>query len=531
MRVTNILTAGSRFARSPCFDDNPQMCGIAATTSVGERFVEFALAQMYDRGPDGTSVSVLPFCEVGVNRLAISGVRDGPQPFVSPDGSIVAVLNGAIYNAQSLAEEMSLETKSSNDGEVLPGLYRRYGERFVEYLEGMYAIVIADLDSGRLVVAVDSLGIKPMYYSFAAGKAYFASVPLAFPADYREGLYRMPPGSVWSSDLGFQRPGRRSWRDGDLADLIVESVRQQIPEEVPWGCMLSGGVDSSLIAAVASEISGPIRTFTCGTETSPDLHAAQLVSEIVGSEHTEVVVGTSDVAELVHEVVRCTTSFEPWTVTAGVSTYLTARMASDAGIKVLLSGEGADELFAGYDEFQAIDPAFLKATLHQYQMDLGATECLRLDRATMANSVEARVPYLSTSIIRFSRLMRAGDLSTLDPTSTRKATLRSVAEHWLPVEIAYRAKEEFAVGSGVSGLIREMASASYSDTQVRSLAQKFPAFSVESPVAAWFLEIWLDLFARDFGVSPRNLARRGLLRQEVSDYLAGSFDPFDYLPT
>lgn len=507
------------------------MCGISVSVPTCPDFMRFATEVQHPRGPDETRIVDLGFASLGINRLAISGLVGGSQPLLSADGNIHVVFNGAIYNVADLKQRFGIEVASNNDGEIIAPLYQRFGLQFSDYLEGMFAICIADRRTSQVIVAVDPTGIKPLYMWRGHDKAWrCASDPRAFPEELRREIVRVPPGTVHTSDGRWQRVRREVWRNGKLIELIRSSVREQIPNEVAWGCMLSGGVDSSLIVSLASEVSSPVRTITCGLRGGTDVLAGRRMAEHVKSEHHEVFVEFEELPLLVEAVVRETGSMEPWTVMGGVGTYIVAREARRLGMKVLLSGEGADELFGGYDEFQDLPSVFLKAVLSQYQADLGVTECLRLDRCAMAHGVEARVPFLETSVIRYARSLTPDEMILHSAAgSVRKRALRVAASSVLPSEFADRTKEEFSHGSGISAALRDIAAARYPDNVVQELSFAHPSFGITSSVHAWFFDEWIRRFGASFGGQWPSLVHRGLFRQTVSHYLPQGRDPIDYL--
>lgn len=504
------------------------MCGIAAAVPGDRAFVESVLARQAHRGPDPASVD-LGFCTLGVNRLAISGLDGGAQPLTSTDGSIVVVFNGAIYNAAMLVDAFGMQPKSSNDGEVIAFLYQRFGMDFADHLEGMFAICLADLRTGELVVAVDDLGIKPVFVCEAGDHRYVASEVAAFPAPLRRSVRRLPPGVVWSSAGRLQRIAHAYHSTGSLHSLLAASVREQIPAEVPWGCLLSGGVDSSLIARLASDVAAGLPTFACGIEGSSDLAAARRVAELLGTDHHEVVVDPEELPAVVDAVVERTASPDPWTVMTGVGCYLAARRAAERNIKVLLSGEGADEMFGGYQEFEALPAAFLNTTLVQYQADLGVTECLRLDRATMAHSIEGRVPFLSTSLLRYARALPPGDKVKVEgAATTRKYALRQLARSVLPGWVADRPKVEFAMGAGIHEALLRIAEEAVPADRLASLRTESPGFPIDGAVSAWVFTRWREIFGDSIADSWESLAHRGLVRQRASIYSPGVADPSFY---
>ena len=508
------------------------MCGIVASIPGQSTFLRAAIDAQISRGPDETTVMDVGFAMIGINRLSISGIEGGSQPLSSPDGRIQVVFNGAIYNVERLKREFGLNLGSKNDGEVIAPLYERFGLQFADYLEGMFAICIADSNTRRLVVAVDPIGIKPLYYLCSEGGAMsFASDLRSFPPEMRRLVSRVPAGTILTSEGEWRRIARIYWNDGDLLELLRVSVREQIPQEVSWGCMLSGGLDSSLIVQLASEIASPVQTITCGFRNGTDMIAGRRMAERVNSIHQEVLVDREELIHVVKSVVAATASMEPWTVMGGVGTYLVAREARRLGIKVLLSGEGADELFGGYDEFQPLPDIFLDQVLLQYQADLGVTECLRLDRCTMANSVEARVPFLCTSVIRHARACATSSkIHRSGSGSICKYALRVAAAKVMPGEFADRTKEEFSNGSGISIALREIAEELYPPRRLRQLASKHPTFGIVSPAHAWFFAEWLAQFGETIGLEWPSLVQRGLYRQSVSRYSAVGAETAGYGP-
>ena len=496
------------------------MCGIAAALPADDAFVAFALARQQSRGPDDQVAINLGFCCLGVNRLAISGLNGGDQPLQSSDGSVIVVFNGAIYNNIELIEQFALTPKSTNDGEVIHELYRKFGMAFADYLEGMFAICIADLNRKELILAVDQVGIKPLYVCRTKGQLYCASNIASFPAALRMSVTRMPPDMVWSSSGQMSRIVHRTHKNGSVGELLWASVRQQIPREVGWGCMLSGGVDSALITRLASEVSPDVTTFTCGTADSPDMASARELADIVGSTHHEIILNPEELPSIVDEIVEATASFEPWTVNAGVGAYLVARTARSIGLKVLLTGEGADELFGGYDEFQEVPDVFLNSMLLQYQVELGTTECLRLDRGSMAQSIEARVPYLSTSLMRHVRSLGPQEKIRRDgPVQIRKFALREFAATVLPKHIAYREKAEFSHGSGLTLELQRLAAQRVSIADIADLRGSFPSFPIMDTMTAWYFSKWLAIFGMSMGHEWNEMVGRGLFRQRLSRYL------------
>jgi asparagine synthase (glutamine-hydrolysing) len=506
------------------------MCGIAASMPSDIALVRHILGVQSARGPDQREAVDLKYCSVGVNRLAITDLAKGNQPLMSQSGDTIVVFNGAIYNSQQLCNQFGFSPRTGNDGEVIHYLYETYGLSFADYLEGMFAICIADVRRQLLVYCTDQLGVKPLYVARDETGLRLASTIQSFPISIRRLAKRVRGGVVFSSD-GSSRPFQiRTAALGELDALLNMSVQQQIPTEVPWACMLSGGVDSTLIAALAAKKCNSVRTYTCGFDHSEDLRFAADAAEILGTEHQEVKIDPEELPSVVSRVVRETASFEPWTIVAGTGTFLTARAARRDGIKVLLSGEGADELFAGYDEFLTWPSYLINSELVQYQIDLAVTECLRLDRATMANSIEARVPYLSSSIIRFARTLPLEEklLWTSDRV-VRKVALRRCAMKHLPEFLALREKAEFANGSGLSLALKTIAHQMCPPDRLATLQREFPKMPLADSLWGWLFSEWLEAFDLSIGYSWEELRCRGIVRQQFSEYKGSLSDPTIYI--
>jgi asparagine synthase (glutamine-hydrolysing) len=497
------------------------VCGIVATMPADEAFVRRAQRHQARRGPDSEVVTSCTGALLGVTRLAITDIANGAQPLTDASGQLTVAFNGAIYNWRDVIERCSFAPITNNDGEAIIAAYLACGSGFADLLEGMFAIVIWDADDGSLTIAVDPVGVKPLYWYRKGEQLRVASTATAFPPDQRAGMERFPNGMVWNSKTGFRAISREPHtKEPDLLAAITNSVLQQIPDEVPWGSLLSGGVDSTLIAAIAQRSTGSLRTFVCGMKDGgSDLAWAQRAAKAIGATHTVCVISEEEITGLVREVVACTGSYELHTVRGGVPTYAVARQAHNVGIKVLLSGEGADELFGGYDEFQELPSAQLASALVQSQEDLGATECLRLDRCTMAHSIEARVPFLSRSVIAQARALPVNaKIARTSMGTVCKLALREAASQVIPRDIAFRPKTEFTHGSGVSATIDAIARDMFTDGDVVALARDLPGLPITTPTTAWFASEWVNQFGTTFGLSAESHRARGLARQPFSIY-------------
>jgi asparagine synthase (glutamine-hydrolysing) len=493
------------------------MCGIGACAPFNQEFLERTLVANIDRGPDSSGLVQLDFGGLAVNRLAISGVQTGDQPLWNQDRTIALVFNGAIYNSKELHDRYQVPSRTGNDGEIILELYKKFGTSFADHLEGIFAVVIADLERESLIVANDQFGVKPLYWVRSNDGVFFASMISSFSLEQLPLVERFPSGLVWTSQGEWQQI-KSVVAPATLEDF-PEIVKSQIPSEVEWGCFLSGGVDSSLITALALQSNQRVKTFTCGTPDGSDLLAAREVAEILGTDHSERIIAIEELPDIVSKVIKATSSFERFTVMGGVGTFMVSELAHSEGVRVVLSGEGADELFGGYDEFQEVPYPFLNDWLEAAVLDLGSTECLRLDRCSMAHSLEARVPFLSQRLV--PTILNTDPARKIDrrgPMPVRKAMLRSYAERFLPAKIAHREKVEFTVGAGVTGALSALAEKRVSEKAVRKLQGEFPTFPIHDALTAWFFKEWWDGVGEQLGGDWLQLVERGLFRQPTNAF-------------
>ena len=339
----------------------------------------------------------------------------GDQPIWTADRQAAIVANGEIYNFTTLKSELSADHAFStgSDSEVVLHLYRQHGAGLVEHLRGMYAFAIAD--GSRLVLARDPLGIKPLYWARENGWLWFASELKAlapFCTDVREFV----PGSIHVSDVGtrvfYEVPTVEPVEPVELTveehlhavrTVVDAAVVSHCMSDVGLGAFLSGGLDSSIIAALAKRHLGELHTFSVGVEGSSDLAAARLVAEHLGTIHHEHVITAAEVIELLPEIVHSLESFDQDLVRSAVPCYFTSRLAAQH-TKVILTGEGADELFAGYTYHRSIhDPAALHSELRRSITTLHDINLQRADRLTMLHSIEGRVPFLDLTVVEMAQ--------------------------------------------------------------------------------------------------------------------------------
>jgi asparagine synthase (glutamine-hydrolysing) len=457
------------------------MCGIIGDPAGIEPVtLKRMLRRLAHRGPDGEgSVEVAGGC-LGHRRLAIVDVEGGHQPLKTKSGELFLVGNGEIYNHEELRETLPDDdflTKSDN--EVALHLFEERGPDAFTELHGMYAFIIAGED-GRFVAARDPVGIKPLYWAHRDDHVRFASEMRAFDQDWQPYVEVFPSGYYWTPEDGLVRfasavPRSReelehfegpSEPGAPIPEEILERVREQLVRtvqgqmlgDVPVGVFLSGGLDSNLVAAIAAhwyERRGEtLKTFAVGLEDSPDLEAARAVAEYLGTEHHEKVYTEEEALEVLPKVVRTIENYDPSLVRSAVPNYILSEFAAQH-VKVVLTGEGADEIFAGYEYLRDFETeAKLHAELVRIIEGLHNLNLQRGDRVTMAHGLEARVPFLEREMIRLGLSLPAGwKLASED--QPEKRLLRQAVEGWLPDDFIWRKKAQFGDGSGATSVLQE----------------------------------------------------------------------------
>ncbi len=444
------------------------MCGIAgAWGHQPSAKVHRMLSRLVHRGPDAGGTT--PTGDGGVlghRRLAIMDPTGGDQPIPAETGARVVGANGEIYNFPELRETLGERHtfRTGCDTEAAVHLYEERGPRTVESLDGMFALAIAGEDDAYL--ARDPLGIKPLYYHRSADRFVFASELKALDGvvDHAQGF---PPGCWFHPDHGLRRyytvpdpPATRMTVEEQarkVRETLDRAVRKRLMSDVPVGAFLSGGLDSSLIAAFARRWVDPLHTFSVGIEGSRDLAAARRVAEHLGTVHHEYTFTPEEAIETLPEVVYSLESYDQDLVRSALPCYFTARVAADH-VKVILTGEGSDELFAGYDYYRSIDdPTALHRELRRSVASLHEMNLQRVDRLTMAHGIEGRVPFLDPEMVNLA--MRIPPEHKLAPFHGKapmdKWILRKACEDMLPREIVWREKEQFDEGSGTADLLGE----------------------------------------------------------------------------
>ncbi|MGH3368331.1 MAG: asparagine synthase-related protein [Nocardioidaceae bacterium] len=448
------------------------MCGIAVVYDPEgvvspEQLAEIGvpmLERLEHRGPDGTAARQIGSAWLGHTRLAIVDVEGGDQPLPDALRGRWVVCNGEIYNHERLRDDLDATFLTRSDSEVALHVATD-GPDGVSRLHGMFAFCIADEDGGFLA-ARDRLGVKPLYWARVGGLVAFASELQAFDPQWRDRVETFPPGHAWTPEQGMVRYGEisaetREYADRDEAQeairaALVTAVRRRMMSDVPVGVFLSGGLDSSLVAAIlareAARDGRQVHSFAAGTAGSSDLAAARMVAEYLGLRHHERVYTADEVISVLPTVVASIESFEPSLVRSAVPNYLLSEMTARE-VKVVLTGEGADELFAGYDHLRDITEADdLALELIRSLEGLHHLNLQRCDRVTMAHGLEARVPFLDLDLIAVAQRVPI-EWKLPGDRGQEKQILREAFAGWIPDEILWRHKEQFGDGSGTAGVM------------------------------------------------------------------------------
>ncbi|MDQ3615885.1 MAG: asparagine synthase (glutamine-hydrolyzing) [Actinomycetota bacterium] len=468
------------------------MCGIAAVHDLrvdtsqdrveeGRAIGNSMLSRLHHRGPDGHGSRQVGRTWLGHTRLSIVDLDGGQQPLPDAAHRRWVVANGEIYNHDELRDQLTGPFVTSSDSEVVLHVLAERSTQGIHDMRGMYAFCVAD-EEGELVLARDPLGVKPLYWAQHDERVLIASELAAFPEDVRPLVEEFPPGHHWTpgaglhsfvdlrtNPLGADRPvgatySSREEAHKEVRAALVQSVSDRMMADVPVGVFLSGGLDSSLVAAILAKESLPgatVRSFAAGTADSPDLCAARIVADHLGLEHHERVYTDDEVVDVLPAVVRATESYEPSLIRSAVPNYLLAGLAA-RHVKVVLTGEGADELFAGYHHLRELDEEALRDALVSGVEALHHLNLQRCDRVTMAHGLEARVPFLSREMLAVAQRVPL-QWKLLGEDGQEKTLLREAFHGWIPDEILWRRKAQFGDGSGTTDVMARQAASLVSD--------------------------------------------------------------------
>ncbi len=486
------------------------MCGIVSIFNIKEQTPQLrqkALAmsrKIRHRGPDWSGIYCGGSAILAHERLSIVDPESGRQPLFSPDGKQVLAVNGEIYNHRDLRRRYadSYQFQTGSDCEVILALYRDKGTDFLEDLSGIFAFALYDSERDEFLIARDPIGVIPLYMGHDSdGLVYVASELKALEGQcdsYEEFL----PGHYYSSKEGcMKRYYTRDWMDYDnvkgnsasvasIHDGLEDAVKRQLMSDVPYGVLLSGGLDSSVISAVAQKFAQNriendgkteawwprLHSFAVGLKGAPDLAKARLVAEHIGTVHHEINYTIEEGLDALRDVIYFIETYDVTTVRASTPMYLLARVIKSMGIKMVLSGEGADEIFGGYLYFHKAPDAraFHEETVRKLSK-LHLYDCLRANKSLSAWGVEGRVPFLDKEFLDVA--MRTNPEAKMCPGNTvEKKIVREAFADMLPDEVAWRQKEQFSDGVGYSWIdtLKKITSERVTDEQMAHAAERFP---------------------------------------------------------
>lgn len=502
------------------------MCSIFAILNINGDLTtlrQVALRQsrlMRHRGPDWSGIHVCDGAILAHERLAIVDVNTGAQPLLSPNGQQSLAVNGEIYNHRDLREKLGIEFAfaTQSDCEVILPLYLEKGAAFLNELHGMFAFVLYDEAKGSFLIARDPVGIMPLYYGYDdENRLYVASEMKALMAVCNV-VSEFPPGHYWSSED--EKPVRyyaRPWQDyasvenaatsvEKVGEALEQAVISHLMTDVPYGVLLSGGLDSSIVAAITQKHASMrvedqeqspawwprLHSFAVGLEGSPDLVAAEKAAKHIGTIHHGFTFTLQEGLDAIDEVIYHLETYDVTTIRAATPMYLLARKIHAMGIKMVLSGEGADELFGGYLYFHKAPDAksFHEETVRKLSR-LHSYDCLRANKAMAAWGVEARVPFLDREFMDVAMSINPQD-KMITEGKMEKQILREAFSDVLPAEIAWRQKEQFSDGVGYSWIdgIRDHAKAEISIQQLAQAAKRFPYNTPSTAEAYLFRRIF-----------------------------------------
>ncbi len=461
-----------------------------------------ARERMTHRGPDDAGATIETRAALGHRRLSIIDVEGGRQPLRASGRSRALVCNGEIYNHRALRRQLEVryDFATRSDSEVILPLAEADDESWIADLDGMFAFVLTD--GHGLLAARDPLGIKPLYLGEDGdGRLWFASEIKALRG-LCERVHEFPAGHRYTESGGFERWYRPSWTSpssagraahGAVAPALERAVVKRLMSEVPLGVFLSGGLDSSLIAALARPHVDHLQSFSVGLDGAPDLEAAREVARALGTHHRELRYTERDLAGALEEVIFHLESYDPSLIRSALPCFFVSRLAAEH-VKVVLTGEGADEAFAGYRYFAEVsDPEALHRESVRLLGGLHHMNLQRVDRMTMAHGLEARVPFLDTGFLDVAMALDPRE-KLHRPGRREKWLLRREFEGRLPRSILWREKAEFAQGCGSEASLVEHAEATVSDRDLARAAALFPHDPPATKEELLYRRIFEDLF-------------------------------------
>lgn len=511
------------------------MCGIAAILNIEQQTNEFRQQALHmsqkirHRGPDWSGIYVGKTAILAHERLSIVDPESGGQPLFSPDKKQVLAVNGEIYNHQEIRRIYAgyYDFQTGSDCEVILALYRDKGIHFLEELSGIFAFVLYDEEHEKYLIARDPIGVIPLYIGQNTDGKIFVASELKALEGVCDSYEPFLPGHYVEFEKDkdkkyqFKRYYTRDWFDylavkdnaasvSAIRDALMQAVKRQLMSDVPYGVLLSGGLDSSIISAIAEKYSEMriendsqtkaywprLHSFAVGLKGAPDLAKARMVAEHIGTVHHEINYTIQEGLDAIRDVIYFIETYDVTTVRASTPMYLLARVIKSMGIKMVLSGEGADEIFGGYLYFHKAPSAqeFHAETVRKlsklYQYD-----CLRANKSLSAWGVEGRVPFLDKEFLDVA--MRTNPQAKMcQGTTIEKKIVREAFADMLPHEVAWRQKEQFSDGVGYSWIdtLKQITAEAVSDEQMAHAAERFPINPPRNKEEYYYRSIFAEHF-------------------------------------
>ncbi len=476
------------------------------------------------RGPDWSGLYCGNKAILAHERLSIVGIDSGKQPLYSKDKKLVLAVNGEIYNHKEIRNRYpDYEFLTNSDCEVILALYKDKGENLFEDLNGIFAFALYDIENDVILIGRDHMGIIPLYMGYDDHNQFYVASELKALEGICPNIQEFLPGHYIFSKDGFEikKWYKRDWTDyenvkdntsniEDLKTALENAVHRQLMSDVPYGVLLSGGLDSSIISAIAKHYAArrieddnkteawwpQLHSFAVGLKDSPDLIAARKVADYIGTIHHEIHFTVEEALDALSDVIYHIETYDVTTVRASTPMYLLARYIKSMGVKMVLSGEGSDELFGGYLYFhKAPDAKALHEETVRKLDRLHLYDCLRANKSLAAWGVEGRVPFLDKEFIDVAMTLNPQD-KMCGNGKIEKHILRQAFENYLPKEVVWRQKEQFSDGVGYNWIdsLREEAQKRVTDRQMQHAAERFPINPPMSKEEYWYRTMFEEHF-------------------------------------
>ena len=487
--------------------------------------------KMRHRGPDWSGIYNCNNAILAHERLSIVDPQSGGQPLYTKDRKVALAVNGEIYNHKDLRKRLKepYEFLTESDCEIILALYRQKGVDFLEDLNGIFAFALYDSENNTYLIARDHIGIIPLYMGWDKWGNFYVSSELKGLSGFCTKIQEFKPGHyLYSKDGELKKWYKRDWEDFDtvknnvsdvelLRKSFEEAVHRQLMSDVPYGVLLSGGLDSSIVSAIAKKYAGrrvesddlvdawwpQVHSFAVGLKGSPDLIAAKKAADHIGTVHHEIHFTVQDGLDAVRDVIYHIETYDVTTVRASTPMYLMARVIKSMGIKMVLSGEGSDEIFGGYLYFhKAPDARALHDETIRKISKLHMYDCLRANKSLAAWGVEGRVPFLDKEFMDIAMNLNPADKMSGNG-KIEKHILRSAFVDYLPESIVWRQKEQFSDGVGYSWIdsLKELVNKEVTDAQLENAKFRFPINPPQNKEEYYYRSIFAEHFPSDEAAS------------------------------